>query len=135
MSTMRSRNNKINENNRLIAEFMGLKVTLDRRGGYEVYYDIPTEYGRGCIDDLEKYHESWDCLMPVLEKIEGIKPYVRSEITRMILRNITKDVGVGGPYFCTQLNVPNTIHPWSREYSINIFAETRIESLYKAIIR
>ena len=53
------------ENNRLIAEFMGYLLD-DKEGVYWIEtdekYGVPPE-------DLE-YHTSWDWLMPVVEKIE-----------------------------------------------------------------
>lgn len=56
--------NKRIADNRLIAEFMGLPTTRKKllfSGGYaqeNIHY---------------KYHDSWDWLMNVVEKIEGIK--------------------------------------------------------------
>ena len=63
----------IEENNRLIAEFMGLTLEPwqgeDRLGDD----DTDTEYWfdeHGNVIDALLYHESWDWLMPVVEKIE-----------------------------------------------------------------
>ena len=66
------------KNNKLIAEFMGVKPTIL---GDEITYEM---YGAiDCIDDgldeqhffLEEqllFHISWDWLMPVVEKIESL---------------------------------------------------------------
>lgn len=56
------------ENNKLIAEFMGLKTTLTHKGIKE-YYKI--EYNSGTWyehNDLQ-YHSSWGWLMPVVREI------------------------------------------------------------------
>ena len=50
------------ENNKLIADFMGLELTTD--GISDLYY---TKDKR--LKQIEKYHTSWDWLMPVLKKI------------------------------------------------------------------
>lgn len=54
---------KILEGNKLIAEFMGYVVL---EAGYR---SKDLERNELQIDDL-KYQKSWDCLMPVVEKIE-----------------------------------------------------------------
>ena len=49
------------DNNKLIAEFMGINV-----GEYTSYpEESPTQYA---VVDLQ-YHTSWDWLMPVVEKV------------------------------------------------------------------
>lgn len=58
------------ENNKLIAEFMQIELISNKE--YEIKrrdmikqdiaYDLPLT-----LDDL-KYHSSWDCLIPVIEK-------------------------------------------------------------------
>lgn len=61
---------QILEENRLIAEFMG--VMIDKNILYPSYGQIPEQYHSGgilLIEDL-KYHCSWDWLMPVVEKIQ-----------------------------------------------------------------
>jgi hypothetical protein len=71
---MNMENEKINEGNVLIAEFMGEECHLSR------YYYLPQfghyrnsygniEYNETFSDDQLKYHSSWDWLMPVVEKI------------------------------------------------------------------
>jgi hypothetical protein len=56
--------NTTKENNRLIAEFMGLNVEFDNREG--AYYN--TDNGELIGIEL-KYHSSWDWLMPVYIEI------------------------------------------------------------------
>ena len=49
-------------NNKLIAEFMGISI-----GEYTTYpEESPTQYA---VEDLQ-YHISWDWIMPVIDKIE-----------------------------------------------------------------
>ncbi len=78
-------NEEIISNNRLIAEFMGAKHKKDMPSLSRAYMDgnnyiwIPIHgivrkdtisIGKGPI---MKFHSSWNWLMPVVEKIEGIK--------------------------------------------------------------
>jgi len=53
------------DENKLIAEFMG--ATLHKNGGYQ-HYSMP-KYVK---PELMEYHDSWDWIMPVIEKIEDI---------------------------------------------------------------
>lgn len=58
------------EQNKLIAEFMGAKM---RKNGY--FYDGIT-FSTGwntCRPENMKYHDSWDWLMPVVDKIEALR--------------------------------------------------------------
>jgi hypothetical protein len=56
---------EILEGNKLIAEFMGVKIGEDKYS-----------WRLGCYDHLQEYHlnyhASWGWLMPVVEKIEGL---------------------------------------------------------------
>ena len=54
------------ENNRIIAEFMGAKLTKDLKIMYPVY-----EGDSSYVKNL-KYHSDWNWLMEVVEKIESI---------------------------------------------------------------
>lgn len=64
----------IEDNNILIAAFMGFSVR-DFDGAHWRYTEKENEnqpyYRWGLCRDL-KYHTSWDWLMPVVEKIEGL---------------------------------------------------------------
>ena len=70
-------------NNKLIAEFMGVKpLVLGGSIEYEMYgvldciEDFPNEK-HFFLDDEMRFHKSWDWLMPVVEKIEneGLDPH------------------------------------------------------------
>ena len=59
------------ENNRIIAEFMG--YTLNENDEYPIEYITVQGHWDTCsIQDLN-YHKSWDWLMKVVEKIENTK--------------------------------------------------------------
>ena len=64
--------------NKLIAEFMGAKpLVLGGSTEYEMYGVLDCiEDGENekhyFIDDEMRFHESWDWLMPVVEKIESL---------------------------------------------------------------
>jgi hypothetical protein len=59
---------KTKENNRMIAEFMGAKITDINGIQKPIYYPI-----MGKSVNKLKYHESWDWLMPVVDKIESLE--------------------------------------------------------------
>jgi hypothetical protein len=56
------------ENNKLIAEFMGVETTSDATNS--MYHYEGNSIGRNL-----HYHNSWDWLMPVVEKIESDERY------------------------------------------------------------
>lgn len=55
---------EIQEGNKLIADFMGVK--------FDIHGEITGKHG--VIVKGSRYHSSWDWLMPVVEKIEQILP-------------------------------------------------------------
>ena len=55
-------------NNKLIAEFMGMELGDDKT----MYYDDAENLHPPTRVNELKYHESWDWLMPVVEKIESL---------------------------------------------------------------
>ncbi len=55
------------ENNKMIAEFMGAEKTHIQSVG-DIYCPVPSKNGSEYADKLQ-YHSSWDWLMPVVEKI------------------------------------------------------------------
>ena len=59
------------ENNRLIAEFMGLRT--NSYGDYNIDKDVMGFDMIVCSLADTKFHTSWDWLMPVVEKIEDIE--------------------------------------------------------------
>lgn len=54
--------NLYKENNKLIAQFLGLTIITDGISLFDTNYK-----------SLAKYHESWNDLMPVVEKIENLE--------------------------------------------------------------
>lgn len=68
---------EVQENNKLIAEFMGFRRTNDNDdeldGSSTERYKHWHLGGLGYFDDNDlKYHSSWEWLMPVIEKIEAL---------------------------------------------------------------
>ena len=57
------------ENNKIIAEFMGAKLTKDLKIMYPVY-----EGDSSYVKNL-KYHSDWNWLMSVVEKIHSMQSY------------------------------------------------------------
>ncbi len=55
---------EILEGNKLIAQFLGLTIITDEISLFDTNYK-----------PLAKYHESWNDLMPVVEKIESTRDY------------------------------------------------------------
>ena len=55
------------ENNKLIAEFMGIESDNAKMRGHLYECPVTAEY----VSNLE-YHISWDWLMPVIHKIKNI---------------------------------------------------------------
>ena len=60
---------KITDNNKLIAEFMGLSHCSE--GWILIPYHGREEVAEEEIVDELQYHTSWDWLMPVIEEIDG----------------------------------------------------------------
>jgi hypothetical protein len=62
----------IEENNQLIAEFLGSVYKADNEGIYGYYFQNPfaKDWEIGYQADDLQFHTSWDWLMPVVEKIE-----------------------------------------------------------------
>jgi hypothetical protein len=97
------------EENKLIAEFMG--YTLDTTT--KEYY-IP-KYNSGdwfTIDEL-LFHESWDWLMPVVEKVESLN------------FSIEMNKQEEGDYQCLIIK---------KDILVQTFSNNKIESVYNALI-
>lgn len=62
----------VNENNRLIAEFMGyIPISeTDFLGGNHNFIEGSEDFNRLHIYDASKYHTSWDWIMPVVQRID-----------------------------------------------------------------
>lgn len=67
---------EIIEGNKQIAEFMGAKIGKGGTKKYPVFVNLPIWHGQKMqlwttsLKDV-RYHESWDWLIPVCEKIKG----------------------------------------------------------------
>jgi hypothetical protein len=68
------------ESNKLIAEFMGVKPTMESPDVYSyndgVFFMVREDNPEKVMEAIAKYakyHTSWDWLMPVVEKIEDIE--------------------------------------------------------------
>ena len=109
------------ENNKLIAEFLSVKIhpcetiekfkflPIEERGLYNGYF----------IDEL-KYHEDWNWLMEVVEKIESLEIF-----DRMGRFNInTKNFDENYTSFITDKD----------EDFIQCEGETKIEAVYSAVV-
>ncbi len=62
------------ENNKLIAEFMGFqKTNIGWYDSEEIMPPLSNTYDSNTFDEHElAFHKSWDWLMPVVDRIEGI---------------------------------------------------------------
>ena len=77
------------EENKLIAEFMGLiESSIDKK-----YWTEKTKEGIGKGELVElKFHKSWDWLMPVVEKIEQVHEGVPQELIKLSLFSTIDEV-------------------------------------------
>ena len=99
------------ENNKLIAEFIGVKPKdKDWYDGYELHKaGLPFAYGAmgNGTNDL-KFYESWDWLMPVVDKID--KLVMRNKDWFMVSigsfhTSIFRKNKLGHPYFDEEINI------------------------------
>ncbi len=110
------------ENNRLLAEFMGLKPKLESPDVYS-YSDMPffsvrescPEKVMESISKYVKYNSSWDWLMPCVDKIEKLLP---------------DDSVITIEYKNCYIPVLNDKVPFTIEGS----GETKIEAVYNACV-
>jgi len=117
------------ENNKLIAEFMGVNPTIL---GDEITYEM---YGViDCIEDgvdeqhffLEEqllFHTSWDWLMPVVEKIESFQDGEDGDSMRGNLYNFRIE-----QYFVYILDGE------SMDVIIEMNGDSKIDATYKAVV-
>lgn len=112
-------------NNKLIAEFMGYKEY--DRGMWSkpelVKIILSNTYSEEWLRDIEmKYHLSWDWLMPVVDKIETMDCFVRTE----------SYIEANERYFVTSVL---KITPRSRDNTnkvVSVF-KSRLASVYDAV--
>ena len=103
------------ENNKLIAEFMGLNL----HQGVWRKSTLATER-KICKEDALKYHEDWNWLMVVVEKIESLEIF-----DRMGRFNInTKNFDENYTSFITDKD----------EDFIQCEGDTKIEAVYNAVV-
>ena len=113
------------ENNQLIAEFMGF--TQEKNiGWYDndmlMSQNVYDSQDGNCFDEL-LFHTSWNWLMPVVEKIESI--------------NVSND-----PYYSdSTFQVTNFVQNWTASFldrdNVEVVQEegtTRFEAAYKAVV-
>lgn len=132
------------ENNKLIAEFMGKSGSVDfhdGKGYIPIYWYNGINGGHKTPykeDELE-YHESWDWLMPVVEKIESLDlseyGYTWKGIDGEIQYNngsiyVEIERNRCWIYMNLQLDPPHTFN----EKTYNTKFPTKIEALYAAVV-
>ena len=112
------------ENNRIIAEFMG--YTLNENNEYPIEYITVQGHWDTCpIQDLN-YHESWDWLIPVVEKIESIRDSYHGRFGVYISSN---SCTIQSTNFRPDKPISNPPH-----YYDNLVLNNKIESTYYSII-
>lgn len=133
----------IEDSNKLIAEFMGLKpnrTPYTYEGSYiwNNYEDIP-ELSEIIMKELEdeqwyiypRFDESWDWLMPVVEKIESLELgdwYVHIIGGKNYPTIRIEDGNVGNGLWDCMINVPDC------EGFGNDIHLTKLEATYKAVV-
>lgn len=100
--------------NELIAEFMG----LERSKANHDYFFIP-EYHAFVAPDNILYHQSWDWLMPVVEKIERSGTLFHTRIMCYADEN---------NYLCDIVDIENN------EASCQLSQTSKIDAVYKAVV-
>jgi len=107
----------IEESNKLIAEFMGLKVEGRLVIANESIKSNNERFLHHCSISMAKYHISWDWIMPVVDKIEDM--------------DVVASVQIEQP----------TIYIWKsseestfEDICIDIYDRTKLEAVYKAVI-
>lgn len=134
-------NNKdIQENGKLICEFMELR-TIDKRAKKNPQFHIPfstivgvdDNYGHPCLEQ-ETYvrasdtlfHESWDWLMEVVEKIEGL--YETEELYGQVFDISTTHIKITkhlpGPKYHKPIIIDLKLTPMKK-----------IEATYKSVVK
>jgi hypothetical protein len=102
---------------KMIAKFMGLEIVTDGISWFDILFN-----------DLKKYDESWDCLMPVVEKIEnmeGIAVHIIGTSTS-IMRS--------GAFVKGSFHVQNELLTGLKEYPIKSHSMTKIGGTYRAVL-
>ena len=133
------------ETNKLIAEFMGAKIkskrfyympTLSKNLSYDACYwfeDFNITYDGINVNNL-KFHESWDWLMLVVEKIENLNlkeffyKWNEEEKIRYNFMSVCVDIS----YNYCNIYVELELDPPYEISSVTL--NNKIESVYKAVV-
>jgi hypothetical protein len=107
------------EGNVLIAGFMGYETDNDNGVLHFIIPEHPIEvHWMGNADryerDMLKYHQNWEWLMPVIDKIESLGSKVQTSTSPRCSR-----------HYC-EIRVFGFAHEW---------ADTKIEAAYNAIVK
>lgn len=111
------------ENNKLIAEFMGIEVS---KIGKKFRFHLPPCGYFKVHPKFIKYHVSWDWLMPVVEKIESIEDDHHGHFGVYISSN---SCVIQGTNFRSDKRLSNTPIYFS-DYTL----ENKIVSTYRAVV-
>lgn len=106
--------------NRLIAEFMGAVVNPKWQDETTYTYTIaPSESSSyHWTPDTMRYHESWEWLMPVVEKIESLE-----KVDYTILYAEHKNI------YQFEINLK-----YDTDSTFNVITENKIESIYTCVV-
>ena len=88
------------KDNKLIAEFWGMVLGDDGT----MYYDDAENFFPPTPTDKLRFHESWDWLIPVVQKIEQVNEGVPSELWNVSLYSYQEEVYDAVVEFINQLN-------------------------------
>ena len=121
------------ENNKLIAEFMGLKTIKES----DVLDWGKLNVNSDSISENQRYHKSFDWLMPVVEKINkfhvSIRPFKYGNPELVKLKILENKVTIEGSFWIN----PNTING---NYWVNLkkksfkYDKNLIDAIYLAVI-
>lgn len=99
----------IDENNRIIAEFMGDITSLNDE----------VSFNKNCSVNELQYHTSWDWLMPVVEKIESI----------IFDENNSFNVTIGSSIYCVIQDSNGECYDMTYDGE-----ESKLAVVYKAVV-
>lgn len=110
---------EITENNKLIAEFIGLSSEGNCYVSENIMFDpILNEYNEGYIGkERMLFHNSWDWLMPVVEKIESLDFVVTTKLNSCFIKEFEHEI--------------NNKAIWRGKHHSKT---SKIEATYKAVI-
>jgi hypothetical protein len=110
---------RVKENNKLIAEFMGLTQGKPNETCWK--HDWFDEAGAvtGRIETHLLFHSDWNWLMSVVEKIENLQYKNNNDVFKVVI-----DYGM-----CTIYNMISDL-----EVIVNVSKSTKIEAVYNACV-